>query len=254
MAAGIRFEDARAPDGMRLYAIGDVHGCRGLLAEMHARIDAEIARDRPADWRIIHVGDYCDRGPDTRGVIDFLVARMAADRRVICLRGNHDQGFRDFVALGDIASGRNLRVFTGNGGETTAASYGVRADFSTAEATAATREALAGAVPAAHLAFLNALPFCVTFGDFFICHAGIVPGLPLDAQAHDDLIWIREKFLDDPRLHPKLIVHGHTPANEVEVMPNRVNVDTRAFASGRLSALKVDGSRKNLLEVSGPPR
>jgi serine/threonine protein phosphatase 1 len=248
MAAGIRFEDARTPAGMRLYAIGDVHGCRDLLAEMHARIDAEIARDRPADWRVVHVGDYCDRGPDTRGVIDFLIARMAADSRVICLRGNHDEGFRSFLA-----SRPGAGIFINNGGETTAASYGVEADFSP-PAIERTRAALVRAVPDAHVAFLAALPYATVVGDFFLCHAGIRPGVPLERQDPQDLIWIRERFLDDPQLHPRVIVHGHTPAEAVELRPNRVNVDTRAFASGRLSALMVEGSRKSLLEVSGPPR
>ncbi len=242
--SGVRLADARPPDGMRLYAIGDVHGCRDLLAEMHARIEAEIARDRPDDWRIVHVGDYCDRGPDTRGAIDFLIARMEADRRVICLRGNHDEGFLNFIA----GSGPD-RIFTANGGEATAASYGVAADFSSARSIDAARAALARAAPDAHRAFLAGLPFSAVFGDFFLCHAGIRPGVPLDAQDEQDLIWIRTDFLDDPRLHPKVIVHGHTPAAEVEILPNRVNVDTRAFAGGRLSALVVDGTDKRLLQT-----
>lgn len=233
---------------MRLYAIGDIHGCRALLVEMHERIDTEIARDRPPDWRIVHVGDYCDRGPDTKGVLDFLIARMAADGRVTCLRGNHDEGFLSFLTARPGAG-----IFINNGGETTAASYGVEADFSPL-AIERTRAALAAAVPDAHLRFLATLPYSASFGDFFLCHAGIRPGVPLEQQDPQDLIWIREKFLDDPRPHPKVIVHGHTPADEAEIMGNRINVDTRAFASGRLSALTVDGSRKSLLEVSGLPR
>ena len=242
------------PEGIRLYAIGDVHGCRDLLVEMHAQIEDQIARDRPDDWRIVHVGDYGDRGPDTKGVIDVLIARMTADNRVICLRGNHDQGFQAFMESDSLRPGRDSHVFTRNGGETTAASYGVAADFSTPETMAATRAALRDAVPPGHLEFLAGLPYVAEFGDFFLCHAGIRPGIAFDAQRHDDLIWIRQEFLDYPGLHPKVIVHGHTPADEVEVMPNRVNVDTRAFASGTLSAIMVDGGRKSLLEVSGPPR
>lgn len=248
MAGGVHFLDAKAPEGMRLYAIGDIHGCRELLVEMHERIDAETARDRPADWRIVHVGDYCDRGPDTKGVLDFLTARMAADARVICLRGNHDEGFLSFLTARPGAG-----IFVNNGGEATAASYGIEADFSP-PAIERTRAALAGAVPDAHVGFLATLPYSVGFGDFFLCHAGVRPGVQLERQDPQDLIWIREKFLDYPHLHPKVVVHGHTPADQVEIMGNRVNVDTRAFASGRLSALMVEGSRKSLLEVSGPPR
>lgn len=92
--------EARTPEGMRIYAIGDVHGCADLLEAMHANIDAEIARDRPADWRIVHVGDYCDRGSDTRRVVDFLIRRMAGDDRVIALKGNHDRAGWHFWKTG----------------------------------------------------------------------------------------------------------------------------------------------------------
>ena len=254
MTDGVHFADARLPDGMRLYAIGDVHGCRELLVEMHARIDRQIAREGPADWRIVHVGDYCDRGPDTKGVIDFLTGRMAADPRIVCLRGNHDHGFLAFLASSSPAAARDSMIFIRNGGEATTASYGVAADFSTPDGMARTRDALTRAMPQEHQAFLARLPYAASFGDVFLCHAGIRPGVPLDAQAPDDLIWIRDEFLSDPRLHPKLIVHGHTPSDSVEIRPNRVNVDTRAFASGRLSALVVEGERRTLVEVSGPPR
>jgi serine/threonine protein phosphatase 1 len=246
--AGVHLDNARLPPGLRLYAIGDVHGCRDLLMEMHARIDAELERDAPGDWRIVHVGDYCDRGPDTKGVIDFLIARMAWNKRIVCLRGNHDEGFVSFL---EARSGAG--IFINNGGETTAASYGVRADFSSAAAVEQTRESLLAGVPHAHRAWLADLPHAAELGDFFFCHAGIRPGVPLDVQDANDLVWIRETFLDDPRLHPKVIVHGHTPSNEVELRPNRVNVDTRAFASGRLSALKLDGAGKSVVEVSRPP-
>jgi serine/threonine protein phosphatase 1 len=248
VSAGVHLDAARLPTGLRLYAIGDIHGCRDLLVEMHARIDAEVERDRPADWRIVHVGDYCDRGPDTRGVIDFLIERMAWDSRVVCLRGNHDEGFLSFL---EARSGAG--IFINNGGETTAASYGVTGDFS-AGALERTRRSLVAAMPAAHAAFLAALPYAITVGDFFFCHTGIRPGVPIDEQEARDLIWIRESFLDDPRLHPKVIVHGHTPSTDVELKANRVNIDTRAFASGRLSALMLDGERKLVREVSRPPR
>lgn len=105
---------------------------------------------------------------------------------------------------------------------------------------------------AAHVAFLRDLPLTASFGDYFFCHAGIRPGVALGDQKEDDLIWIRETFLDDSRLHPQVVVHGHTPAGEVEIRPNRINVDTRAFATGRLSAVALEGSTVRLLEVSGP--
>jgi serine/threonine protein phosphatase 1 len=109
------------------------------------------------------------------------------------------------------------------------------------------------AVPAGHVAFLRALPRSIAFGDFFFCHAGVRPGVPLERQDPEDLIWIRQEFLDHAGLYDKVVVHGHTPSVEPEVMPNRVNVDTGAFRSGVLSGVIVDGQEKMLMEVRGAP-
>ncbi|MEQ1942012.1 hypothetical protein ABMA32_06270 [Mesorhizobium sp. VNQ89] len=111
--------------------------------------------------------------------------------------------------------------------------------------------ALGDAMPAHHRAFLEGLPFSVAFGDFFFCHAGIRPGVALDAQDHLDLIWIRGEFHRHQGLYPKVIVHGHTPVEQAEILPNRVNVDTGAYATGRLTALVIDGAKKRLLTIEG---
>lgn len=243
---GIHFLDAKGPEGIRLYAIGDVHGCLEHLAEMHARIRAEIIRDRPADWRIIHLGDYVDRGPDSKGVLDFLIAARQADERVLTLAGNHDLGMVEFL---NHPSEKDL--FARFGGAETAQSYGVDLDFDAPARFRDSCEALARAVPPAHIAFLKGLEFSTSFGDFFFCHAGIRPGIALDRQDRQDLIWIRDSFLSYPGLHPKVVVHGHTPAPEAELMPNRVNVDTGAFQSGTLTALAIDGAQKRILSVTG---
>ncbi|MBN9036078.1 MAG: serine/threonine protein phosphatase [Rhizobiales bacterium] len=244
--AGIHFLDAKGPDGIRVYAVGDVHGRRDLIEAMHDRIGEEIARDGVADWRIVHLGDYVDRGPDTAGVLDFLTSRIAGEPRIVALAGNHDVALVDFLAHGD-----RTQMFRRFGGNDTARSYGTHVDFATAATAEAGRQALARAMPQAHLDFLSGLPRAVAFGDFFFCHAGIRPGVPLERQDPEDLIWIREPFLGHPGLHPKVIVHGHTPHDEAELMPNRVDLDTLAYASGRLTALAVDGRTKRLLEVSG---
>lgn len=249
MTEGIHFLDAKGPAGMRIFAIGDIHGRFDLLEAMHDRILQDIESNPPDDWRIVYLGDYCDRGPDTRGVIDHLVARTQDDARVVTLRGNHDQSFLDFLGVGD-----RIRLFERYGGFETAASYGVTADFASPEAAQATKEALVAAMPADHLRFLAKLPLSAEFGDFFFCHAGIRPGVPLAEQQPNDLIWIRERFLNDPRLHPRIIVHGHTPVTEAEIMPNRVDVDTGAYYSGLLSALVIEGGEKKVLTVSGPGR
>lgn len=243
----MHFNDASGPEGMRIYAIGDVHGRLDLLRHMHGRIAAEIERDRPADWRIIHLGDYVDRGPESKGVLDFLVEACAADSlRIMALAGNHDIGFLDF--LGEPSPDG---LFAHNGGPETARSYGVELDFRTPGTLRMGHEALLRAVPEAHIRFLRKLRLSVEFGDYFFCHAGIRPGVPLDEQDADDLVWIRREFLEYADLHPKFIVHGHTPTTVAEVRPNRINIDTGAFFTGRLTALAIEGRKKYLLEVAG---
>lgn len=229
---------------MRIYAMGDVHGRIDLLRLMHERIAAEIARDRPADWRIVHLGDYVDRGPDSKAVLDFMIAAHRSSDHIISLAGNHDVGFLDFL---DNPSPDTL--FARFGGAETALSYGVTLDCRNAAALRESHAVLTDAVDDSHVAFLRARPFSVTMGDFFFCHAGIRPEVALDKQAAEDLIWIRDDFLHYTGLHPKVIVHGHTPFAEPEILPNRVNVDTLAYRSGVLTALVVDGAEKRMLSI-----
>lgn len=238
---GVHLRDARGPEGLRLYAIGDVHGRLDLLAAMHGVIAAELARDRPADWRVVHLGDYVDRGPDSRGVIEFLIEARERDARHLFLAGNHEAGLLDFLE-----NPEPYGLFMRFGGIQTAQSYGVDIAAAPAGLAAAT---LAAAIPARHMAFLRGLGVSAGFGDFFFCHAGIKPGVPLGLQDRHDLTWIRDEFLDHADLHPKVIVHGHTPQPEPQVLPNRINVDTRAYASGRLTALAIDGADKRILTV-----
>ncbi|MER9732360.1 metallophosphoesterase family protein [Mesorhizobium sp. M0217] len=248
---GIHYLDARAPDGMRLYAIGDVHGRLDLLAAMHRRIESELEYKPTSDWRVIHLGDYVDRGPESKGVIDFLIEVQKRDPRHLMLAGNHDIGFLDFLDEPDPEG-----LFIRYGGVQTAQSYGVdlaeqASWFGKAEALRRGHQALVNAVPQAHVDFLRSLQLSLISGDFFFCHAGVRPDVPLESQSPQDLVWIRDVFHNHPRLYPKVIVHGHTPVPEAEVMPNRVNVDTLAWQSGMLSALAVDGADKRILTVQG---
>lgn len=244
----MHYLDARGPEGLRIYAIGDIHGRFDLLLQLHERIKAEIARDRVPDWRIILVGDYCDRGPDAKATIGFLAREKRRDARLVPLLGNHDDGFLRFLEQ-PVHEG----VFCQHGGAETARSYGIALDARSSGSLRLSRDALLRAVPADHVAFLGALAASVEFGDFFFCHAGIRPGIPLDRQAQDDLIWIRSEFLHYARLHPKVIIHGHTPCREAEVRQNRVNVDTGAVWTGILTALVIDGAEKRLINVCGAP-
>lgn len=237
--------EARAPEGMRLYAIGDVHGCLDPLVELHAAIAADLA-DRPVrDWRILHIGDYVDRGPESQGVIDFLSGRAAEDGRVVCLRGNHDEMF-----LGALAGDRHMAgLWLRNGGVETLGSYGVDlTDYLDALRAGGSAE---DTVPAAHRAFLLGLPTSTRLGDYYFVHAGIDPGLPLDQQEPQAQLWIREKFLTSAAEFDVVVVHGHTPSGSVDVRPNRVGIDTGAVFGGELSCLVLDGAGKAILTEAG---
>lgn len=242
----IGLDAARAPDGMRIYAIGDVHGYAGLLKEMHARIDADLAARPVADWRIVHVGDYMDRGPDSKGVVDFLQSRMTAEPRILALRGNHDQAMLDFLQSPD-----PFGMFAQNGGAETARSYGTELDFSDDDAFVRSARLFAAAVPAMHTRFLAERPFSAAFGDYFFCHAGIEPGVPLEEQKPRMLMWIRDYFLDWQGLHQKVVVHGHTPQSEVDLRDNRINIDIGVYLRRRLAAIMLEGGEKTVLTVTG---
>lgn len=230
---------------MRIYAIGDIHGRFDLLSRMHHRIMAEINRDKPADWRVIYLGDYVDRGPESKQVLEFLSSESAADPRIIALAGNHDAGMLSFLRRP-----RPDGLFALYGGDTTARSYGVELKFAPQEELHASAAELQRAIPDKHIEFLRNLPFSASFGDLFFCHAGIRPGVPLEKQKPEDLIWIRNEFHDNLELYPKLIVHGHTPRRAPEIRPNRVNLDTGAVNSGVLSCMRFEDTQKSLIQVS----
>jgi serine/threonine protein phosphatase 1 len=245
---GIHLDDASGPEGVRLYAIGDVHGRLDLLEKMHELIAGEIDRDKPVDWLVIHLGDYVDRGPDSRGVIDFLITARNRDERFMTLTGNHDLGLLDFLAEPRMDS-----LFMEFGGIQTAASYGVSFEPADPDLSRFHSELL-DAVPREHIRFILSCGFNVAIGDFFFCHAGIRPGVSLDRQDQDDLVWIRKGFLDCPDLFPKVVVHGHTITRQPELRANRVNIDTGAWFSDVLTAFVVDGGNKRLTTVGGAPR
>jgi serine/threonine protein phosphatase 1 len=241
----MRLGEAKTPEGMRLYAIGDVHGCDDLLAEAHRKAARDLAERPVGDHRNIHVGDYGDRGPETAAVIERLATLTIGDPRIVCLRGNHDDMLLGFLAEPDEMGA----TFIANGGEATLASYGVEvgllAMFIGDHANLAER--LAEAMPPHHLAFLQALQLTARFGNFFFCHAGIRPGIALDRQSPHDLVWIRDQFLLSEADHGVVVVHGHTPAAEPEVLPNRINVDTGAVFTGRLTCLVLEGTEYRFL-------
>jgi serine/threonine protein phosphatase 1 len=233
--------NASTPPGTRVYAVGDVHGCNGLLGTAHGKI-VEDLRARPVgDYRIVHVGDYVDRGPDSAGVVERLMKLSADNPKIICLKGNHEAMMLEFL------DDSRAKGFLNNGGLDTTRSYGVKLPWPKSLDAAAVRAEFARIAPRDHLTFIQGLKLSFRFGDYFFCHAGVRPQVALNKQREDDLLWIRYDFLDDPREHEAVIVHGHTPREEPEVMPNRINIDTGAFATGRLTCLVLEGTSYRFL-------
>jgi serine/threonine protein phosphatase 1 len=234
--------EASTPPGLRLYAIGDVHGCEAKLTAVHDAIAADLASRPSPDHRIIHIGDYADRGPDSAGVIGRLARLTASDPRVICLRGNHDQLLLNFLADPEEHAPMLLR----NGGKETLRSYGVQLR---SRAYGQLGQELMEKMPAADRAFLEAMPTSVQFGDYFFCHAGIRPGVSPSEQDPYDLLWIREEFLMDRRDHGVVVVHGHTvtATQRPEVHPNRIDIDTGAVFDGPLTCLVLEGTAHRFL-------
>lgn len=233
--------DAAAPEGLRLYAVGDVHGRLDLLDRLLALIAAETSA---AAKRLIFLGDYVDRGPDSRGVIERLVEIAARAPDSVFIRGNHEAILLSFLEDPD-----RFADWFEWGGVETLESYGVPA-----EATAAPKEAaaaLAASMPATHLAFLRGLPLSATFGDYFFVHAGVRPGVALDAQAERDLLWIRGEFHNAPadKRPDKVIVHGHHPIRRPLDAGWRIAVDTGACFSDKLTAAVLEGSTRRFLST-----
>jgi serine/threonine protein phosphatase 1 len=232
---------------MALYAIGDIHGHLGLLEAAHDRIAADQARHGPGP--VVHVGDLVDRGPDSRGVIDFLMRGIARGEDWVVLKGNHDRMFRRFLRDPHEPE-PGLRAGLGwlhpmLGGAATLASYGVRSpgDRPVARVHA---DALT-AVPPDHLAFIDGLPAWHRAAEAVVVHAGIRPGVAMEAQTETDLVWIRAGFLDDMRDHGALVVHGHTAIDTPTHYGNRLNIDSSAAYGGPLSAVVLDGDGAHLL-------
>ncbi|MCC8935220.1 Serine/threonine-protein phosphatase 1 [Bradyrhizobium ivorense] len=227
----------RLPDGVRIYAMSDIHGCAHLLKQMLRVIDADVARSRPRHAIEVYMGDYVDRGPDSRATLDILINRSRRGNTVF-LKGNHE------VFLGNVLRNPSLLTeWLHVGGLYTLMSYGLAPSSAPGEEErqALVRD-LARAMPRQHLEFLARLRLTFSCGDFFFVHAGVRPGVPLAEQQEADLLWIREEFLRSKQNFGKYIVHGHTPVQMPELLDNRANIDTGAFATGNLTLLTIQGS------------
>jgi serine/threonine protein phosphatase 1 len=226
----------KTPDGIRIYAIGDVHGRADLLAQLFATIDADIAAYPGAHIVQVLLGDYVDRGPHSRDVLDILVARNRF-RKIVCLKGNHETYVSGFVQNPTV-----LDQWRHLGGLETLASYGIRPSINADEREQRdVAAAFASVLPESHRRFLAGLAASFACGDYFFAHAGVRPGVPLSQQHEQDLLWIREDFLLHEEGFGKIVIHGHTPVMEPDIRPHRINIDTGAYATGRLTCLVLEG-------------
>jgi serine/threonine protein phosphatase 1 len=236
------------PAGQAVYAIGDVHGRLDLLEDLLARI-REDAGQHTADLArsLIFLGDYVDRGSESRGVVDAVMSDLLPGFTTVRLMGNHEEAMLSF--LDGESDGLDWLSF---GGLETLLSYGVplRSLPNSGEAVKALQAALVEAVPERHVAFFRQCLLHYTVGDYVFVHAGVRPGVTLEKQTQTDLLWIRDDFLRVRAPLPgRVVVHGHTICDLPQDRSHRINIDTGAFVSGRLTCLVLRGSERRFLST-----
>lgn len=235
------------PVGQRLYAIGDIHGRMDLLESILAQIGEDDRRRGPADTRIIVLGDFIDRGPSSAEVIDVLEQAQRSGKPLTVLLGNHEAALLECLEGDGELCSRWLRF----GGEATCLSLGVEIP-TTANIDSDFAKQVQARLSAGTVEWLKSLPLSFRSGRYFFCHAGIRPGLPLSWQEPDDLLWGAENFLSSERDHGVTVVHGHSICGDkVEILPNRICVDTGAYRSGILSAVGLEGEEVWTLAAAG---
>lgn len=232
------------PDNTRLYCIGDIHGRHDLLIRLLSQIEQDAA-GFSGRVIMIYLGDYIDRGMQSREVIEELL-RKRPGIEYVYLRGNHEQTMLDFLREASVG-----RAWLTYGGQATLASYNAcDAKIPTKyEDFIAMQQRLLENLPRAHFQFLNNTLFSYSLGSYFFVHAGIDPGLPLSRQRPESMLWIRHQFVSVKKPYEKIIVHGHTITDEPELLPNRIGIDTGAYASGILTCLVLQGDQQRLIQT-----
>lgn len=238
---------ARVPDGMRVYAIGDIHGRKDLLVKLIEDIDSDNAARGPASTHIIFLGDLVDRGPDSAGVIEKAIKlKKKRGHNVRFLMGNHEEVFLKACRANDK---KVTRFFIRIGGEETILSYPItKKDYRDLDIQELT-ERLPKLVPEEHLAFLESFEDQIIIGDYLFVHAGIRPEVPLPQQSAEDMRWIRGEFLDHQGDFEKIVVYGHTISKDVKEKRSRIGIDTGAYESGKLTALGLEGGERWYLQT-----
>src|SRR4051794_40999816 len=228
---------AKLPDGIRIYAIGDIHGRADLLKALLLQVEVDCKLYPSRRSIVVLVGDYIDRGPASREVLDLLLG-YEQTKEMVYLKGNHDTFVHRFMSEPEVLD--EWRLW---GGLETLVSYGLKPSISpdALERKQLARQ-LAESIPPRHLEFLDSLTPSFSCGDFLFVHAGIRPGVPLRKQKEQDLLWIRDEFLCHEEKLEKFVVHGHSPVRMLDIRSNRINIDTGAFATGRLTCIVIEGS------------
>lgn len=239
-------------DGHRIYAIGDIHGCHDQLLQVQDDIRSDLQKRPHPQPVTVYLGDFIDRGPESRSVVENLIAESAAAHRTHVLLGNHDMMLQIYLKDPTVPirpNGPKVNkihwLHEMGGGAETLHSYGV--PDASHENPSATHKAFIAALPDEHLHFFETLELYVPLGSYLFVHAGINPGVPLDEQTEDDFTWMREPFLSSTLDHGFTVVHGHSPSKHVVNRGNRIGVDTGAVFGGDLSCLVLEGSEQSLL-------
>lgn len=240
------------PPGTVVWAVGDIHGRADLLSPLVEAMAADL-HSSPADRKIvIFLGDYIDRGPDSRGVLRLL-SGLSSSQGVEWrfLKGNHEQAMLEF--LEDPSAGARWCEY---GGDRALRSWGLRPPelAHRTEAWARVAADLRHKLTKGEMDFLESLELSLTVGDYFFSHAGARPGLALDRQSPADLMWIRDSFLESRTGFERVVVHGHTPTLRVHSDHRRIGIDTKAYDTGVLTALRLEGHERSLLQSTGPRR
>lgn len=236
----------RIPPNLRIYAVGDIHGCRERLARLHQAIERDAAGVAGRKV-VVYLGDYVDRGEDPAGVIEDLLRPAPQGFERVFLKGNHE----DFL-LRSLTDKSALLPWLANGGDTTCRAYGVEPTNppdGVKDLLGWLQQRLGEALPTSHRRFLETLQLTYSEGDYFFCHAGVRPGVGLDEQSEEDLLWMREPFLSSRHPLGKVVVHGHTPAASPERRANRIGIDTGACYGGTLTALVLEDDAQRFLQV-----
>ncbi len=234
------------PAGVRIYCIGDIHGCNQLLIDLIKKIKIDSI-GFSGQIMIIYLGDYIDRGNHSKEVIETLISTPIAENiEHIYLRGNHEQTLLDFIQEDSVG-----RAWFSFGGLATLVSYNVsigkiptkKADFK------AIQQQLIEKLPDAHHQFLTKTTLSYSLGAYYFVHAGIYPGKSLAKQNPEDMLWIRDDFIASEKIHEKIIVHGHTVTDTPELLNNRIGIDTGAYASGVLTCLVLEENQQRILQT-----